>query len=111
METLVQEIVGESKANGTENRPSAASLSVEAPSDQPILAILAKLLEMANQYRREGAWSQAMDLYWILAEDHQGTPQSALARTALVEIATAYEQEGQRRRARFIYTRLLDQEQ
>jgi hypothetical protein len=108
METLVQEIVGESKANGTENRPSAASLSVEAPSDQ---AVLAKLLEMANQYRREGAWSQAMDLYWTLAEDHQGTPQSALARTALVEIATAYEQEGQRRRARFIYTRLLDQAQ
>lgn len=77
----------------------------EAP---PIdLAVLDRLLAMANAYRSEGHHRQAMELYWELAEDHPGTPQFDVARTVLLELAAAYERQGARRMARSIYERLL----
>lgn len=82
-----------------------APASEEArPVDQ---AVLARLLVMANAYRSEGLYRQAMELYWELAEDYPGTPQSDAARAVLLEIALGYEGSGVRHMARSIYERLL----
>lgn len=71
------------------------------------LAVLDRLLAMANAYRSEGHHRQAMELYWELAEEYPGTPQFDVARTVLLELAAAYERQGARRMARSIYERLL----
>ncbi|OGW51691.1 MAG: hypothetical protein A2V62_04810 [Nitrospirae bacterium RBG_19FT_COMBO_58_9] len=82
-----------------------APASEEArPVDQTVLAWL---LVMANAYRSEGLYRQAMELYWELVEDYPGTPQSDAARTVLLEIALGYGGSGVRHMARSIYERLL----
>lgn len=70
-------------------------------------AVLERLLAMAKIYWSEGNLWQAMDLYWELVEDFRGTPQSVEARSALLDMARAYENNGARREARSIYERLL----
>lgn len=75
---------------------------------QPVdRAVLERLLAMANVCRSEGHHRQAMELYWELAEDYPGTPQSDAARAVLLELASGYEDSGARHMARSIYERLL----
>lgn len=70
-------------------------------------AVLERLLAMANACRSEGRHRQAMELYWELAEDYPGTPQSDAARAVLLDLASGYEDSGARHMARSIYERLL----
>jgi lipopolysaccharide biosynthesis regulator YciM len=73
-----------------------------------IPASLDHLLTMAQCYRSEGKLRQAMDLYWMLLEDHPETTQAQGARSRLLELADVYEQDGLRHQARAIYERLGD---
>lgn len=65
------------------------------------------LLAMAHRYRRDGCLRQAMEMYWMLSEDHSGTTQALEAQGCLLELADAYEREDARRTARAVYERLL----
>lgn len=65
------------------------------------------LLAMAHRYRGEGNLRQAMEMYWILSEDHSETEQAQKAQESLLELAEAYERDGARHTARAVYERLL----
>jgi lipopolysaccharide biosynthesis regulator YciM len=73
-----------------------------------IFPSLDHLLTMAQRYRSEGKLRQAMDLYWVLLEDHPETTQAQGARGGLLELADVYEHDGLRHQARAIYERLSD---
>jgi hypothetical protein len=64
------------------------------------------LLAMAHQYHREGSVWQAMEMYWMLSEDHSGTAQSLDAQKSLFELAETYERDDSRHLARAVYERL-----
>lgn len=68
---------------------------------------LERLLDMAQQYRREGHLREAMDLFWELAEDYPATDEAAAAKAILLELATSYERNDAPHMARSIYERLL----
>jgi hypothetical protein len=70
--------------------------------------VLDHLVGMADMYARSGALRQAIELYFELAKDHDGTDQAALANDRLMVIAQKYEQNGEFRLARGIYERLLN---
>jgi hypothetical protein len=61
---------------------------------------------MAHQYHREGSVWQAMEMYWMLSEDHSGTVQSLDAQKSLFELAETYERDDSRHLARAVYERL-----
>ncbi|KAF2988725.1 hypothetical protein OGR47_20065 (plasmid) [Methylocystis sp. MJC1] len=65
------------------------------------------LLAMAHRYRSEGNVWQAMEMYWMLSEDHAGTAQSLEAERSLLELAETYEHDAQHL-ARALYERLSD---
>jgi hypothetical protein len=65
------------------------------------------LLAMAHQYRKEGNLRQAMEMYWMLLEDHSGTAQSLEAQESLLELAESYERDDGRHTARAVYERIL----
>jgi hypothetical protein len=71
------------------------------------LAILERLLAMAQTYRSEGSLRQAMEMFWELVEDFSETPQALVARKVLLDLAVHYERNGARREARSIYERLV----
>lgn len=66
------------------------------------------LLAMAHRYRHEGQLRQAMEMYWMLLEDHSSTAQALEAQKSLLELADAYEREDERHTARAVYERLCD---
>ncbi|MGC8643680.1 MAG: hypothetical protein ACP5XB_27795 [Isosphaeraceae bacterium] len=70
--------------------------------------VLDHLLGMADMYARTGALRQAVELYFELTKDHDGTDQAVLASDRLMAIAQKYEQNGEFRLARGIYQRLLN---
>jgi hypothetical protein len=51
-----------------------------------------------------------MELYWLLAEEHQETRQAATAKEVLLEMAEGYERRRAPFMARSIYDRLLTDE-
>lgn len=65
------------------------------------------LLAMAHRYRREGNLRQAMEMYWMLSEDHSGTAQALEAQECLLELAETYERDDERHTARAVYERIL----
>ncbi|VTZ25559.1 conserved hypothetical protein [Methylocella tundrae] len=65
------------------------------------------LLAMAQRYRSEGSRRQAMEIYWMLSEDHSETVQAQAAQDKLLELAHIYERDGSRHQARAVYERLL----
>ncbi|MEI7703338.1 MAG: hypothetical protein WCK73_01925 [Deltaproteobacteria bacterium] len=83
--------------------PPAAAPPPAAPSSP----VLARLLRMADAYRRSGAPHQAMEMYFELVEEHGETPEGILSRERLMAICEQYEQEGKMRQARSLYERLL----
>lgn len=98
------------KEPGSVEAAEAAQASRPPASEEALSvdqATLERLLAMANAYRSEGHHRQAMELYWELAEDYPGTPQSDAARTVLLALASGYEGSGARHIARSIYERLL----
>lgn len=108
------ELVMEATATESERKErevDEADVSAKTEELSPVdLALLGRLLEMANAYRSEGNLRQATVLYWALAEDYPGTPQSKTARVVLLELAAGYERNGARHMARSMYERLLGQE-
>jgi hypothetical protein len=72
-----------------------------------VVESLDHLLAMAQRYRDEGCVRQAMEIYWMLSEEHSETEQGQGAQDRLLELAGAYEREGYRRQARAVYERLL----
>ena len=85
--------------------PATAPCSQQPPGAER--ALLARLLNMADRYRDEGAIEQAKEMYFSLAESHADAPEAARARERLIEIAEHYEAGGQLRWARSMYERLL----
>ncbi|WP_315705134.1 MULTISPECIES: hypothetical protein [unclassified Bradyrhizobium] len=88
-----------------EQSPRQIALWQERRSDT-IHRSLDDLLAMAHRYRHEGCLWQAMEMYWMLSEDHYGTAQAMEAEGSLLELADAYKHEGARHAARAVYERL-----
>lgn len=82
------------------------SLFQEHRSDV-IVRSLDHLLAMAQRYRGEGNVRQAMEIYWMLSEEHSDTAQGQGAQERLLELAHVYESDGYRHQARAVYERLL----
>jgi len=72
--------------------------------------LLKRLLVMAGRYTGEGKLRQAMDLYWVLAEDHRGSAEADAAKARLLDMAEAYERHDATHMTRSIYERLLHAE-
>lgn len=70
-------------------------------------SLVGRLLGMAQQYQSEGNIRQATEMFWMLAEDYQGTPQADAAKATLLEMAEGYERNNTRHMARSMYTRLM----
>ncbi|MEI6226516.1 MAG: hypothetical protein WCS72_17355 [Deltaproteobacteria bacterium] len=77
------------------------------PPAAPPNPVLARLLRMADGYRRSGQPYQAIEMYFELVDDHGETPQGIQAREHLMAVCEQYEQEGKMRQARALYERLL----
>jgi hypothetical protein len=73
-------------------------------------SLLQRLLVMAQGYRADGDVRAAMELYWLLAEEHQESCQAATAKEVLLEMAEGYERRRAPFMARSIYERLLNDE-
>ena len=69
--------------------------------------MLARLLRMADAYRRSGAPHQAMEMYFELVERDGESAEGLMARERLMAICDEYEREGKLRQARSLYERLL----
>ncbi len=63
---------------------------------------------MAHRYHNEGRVWQAMEMYWMLSEDHSGTEQSLEAQTSLLRLAESYARSDALHMARAVYERLSD---
>ncbi len=92
--------------------PSAHSetrhpIRLESPSDV-VQRSLDDLLAMAHRYRREGSVWQAMEIYWMLSDDHPGTSQAFEAEKTLLELGEAYERDDSRHLARAVFERLSE---
>jgi hypothetical protein len=87
--------------------PSAShdSLFQEHRSEVAVRS-LDHLLAMAQLYRSEGNLRQAMEIFWMLSEDHSETVQAQGAQEGLLELAGLYERDGSRHQARALYERL-----
>lgn len=114
MESDRNEPVAESDATAAEATDSprieAGGSAQTAASAATNLAMLGRLLAMAQRYRKEGNCRQATELFWTLAEEHPQTPQAEAAKAALLELAEGYGRAGAQRMARSMYERLLDME-
>jgi hypothetical protein len=69
--------------------------------------LLHRLLAMAQGYRDGGDVRTAMDLYWLLAEEHQETREAVTAKEVLLEMAAGFERRRAPHMARSIYERLV----
>ncbi len=70
-------------------------------------SLLARLLRMADGYRRENAPRQAIHLYFQVMNEHPDSPEGKQAREWLLEIGEQYERNGELRQARSLYEQLL----
>jgi len=78
-----------------------------APAVEPPNPVLARLLRMADGYRRAGAPNQAIEMYFELVEQHGDSPEGRKAHAGLMELCDEYERAGKLRQARALYERLL----
>ena len=92
-------------AHAIAREPAAAAGHPSGSSDSGPL--LDHLLKLADEFRAKDALRQAMEIYFMLAEVHEDTPQGSQARQWLMAIAEHYEHIGGTRQARSIYERLL----
>ena len=79
--------------------------------DEPISPqrrqVLEHLLGMADVYARNGSLREAIELYFSLIIEHDGTEQSVQASDRIMAVALRYESNGELHLARGIYERLL----
>ena len=78
-----------------------------APPAPPSSPVLARLLRMADGYRRSGAPHQAIEMYFELVDQHGETAEGITAHARLMDLCEQYETEGKMRQARSLYERLL----
>jgi len=104
------------RARDTEMKQNSGSIVTERKSDSLLMesgaawendVLLYQLLAMAQGFRDGGDVRTAMDLYWLLAEEHQETLQAVTAKQVLLEMAAGYERRRAPHMARSIYARLL----
>jgi len=69
--------------------------------------LLDHLLGMADMYADNGSLRQAIELFFELVSDHEGTDHALLAGDRLMAIAQVYKDHGELHMARGIYERLL----
>ncbi len=79
----------------------------EVPPPPPSSPVLARLLRMADGYRRSGAPHQAIEMYFELVDRHGDTAEGEQAHARLMDVCEQYEREGKMRQARSLYERLL----
>jgi hypothetical protein len=96
-------------------RPALSTLHADCSTRPEVGAwendvLLYQLLAMAQGFRDGGDVRTAMDLYWLLAEEHQETRQAVTAKQVLLEMAAGYERRRAPHTARSIYERLLTDE-
>lgn len=87
--------------------PNGVSIERKRDSDCVNRALLPQVLTMAQGYRAAGDVRAAMDLYWLLAEEHQEAGQAAVARDELLDMAAGYVRRRAPHMARSIYERFL----
>jgi hypothetical protein len=87
--------------------PHLTAVAEEAMADPDRDRILSSLLRMADAYGRTGGLHQALELYFTLMREHDGTTQALDAEERVLKIAKGYEQSGELRQARSIYEQLL----
>ncbi|MGA7502420.1 MAG: hypothetical protein WBX00_37465 [Isosphaeraceae bacterium] len=79
--------------------------------DEPISPqrrqVLEHLLGMADVYARNGSLREAIELYFTLIIEHDGTEQSVQACDRIMTVAQRYESNGELHLARGIYERIL----
>ena len=79
--------------------------------DEPISPqrrqVLEHLLGMADMYARNGSLREAIELYFTLIIEHDGTEQAVQASDRIMAVAQRYESNGELHLARGIYERLL----
>ncbi|MEI7705195.1 MAG: hypothetical protein WCK73_11430 [Deltaproteobacteria bacterium] len=80
---------------------------VAPPPPDPSGPVRARLLRMADGYRRAGSPNQAIEMYFELAERDGETPEGQKARDGLMALCEEYERDGKLRQARALYERLL----
>jgi hypothetical protein len=85
--------------------PSASQFEPVSPQRSRLLG---HLIGMANLYARNGSTHQAIELYFELVTDHDGTDQASQACERLLGIAQRYEENGELHQARSLYERLLN---
>lgn len=73
-------------------------------------ALLGRLLQMAQRYRKEGNYRQATEMFWTLVYEHAETPEAAVAQAELLALAEGYERAGNQHMARSMYEKLMDLE-
>ena len=88
-------------------KQNSGSIVTERSSAWENDVLLHRLLAMARGYRDGGDVRTAMDLYWLLAEEHQETRQAVTAKEVLLEMAAGYERRRAPHMARSIYERLV----
>jgi lipopolysaccharide biosynthesis regulator YciM len=81
----------------------------ETSYSENVLPLLSHLLQMADDYHRNGSPHQAIEMYYELAERNAETPEGKHARSRLVKIAEEYERQGMPHEARSIYEHLLEE--
>ena len=69
--------------------------------------VLEHLFGMADTYVRNGMLREAIELYFTLIIEHDGTEQSVQASDRIMAVAQRYESNGELHPARGIYERLL----
>lgn len=87
--------------------PNGVSIVTNRDSDCANEGLLPQLLAMAQGYRVAGDVRAAMDLYWLIVEEHQETRQAPIAREVLWDMAAGYQRRRAPHMARSIYERLL----
>ena len=78
-----------------------------APPCEARNPMLWRLLKIADGYRAENDFHQAMAIYFEVAEKHPGTPEAFDAIERLLQIGNQYEEIGETHQAYGIYERLL----
>ena len=79
----------------------------EAPARDPRSKVLPRLMRMADSYLRTGALRQALEMYFDLYRNHEGSPEAAKAEDRILEVAAIHEENGELHLARAIYEQLI----
>jgi hypothetical protein len=85
---------------------SAPHITIEAPRD-PRSKVLPRLMAMADHYLKTGSLRQALEMYFDLYQNHEGSPEAAKAEDRILEVARIHEENGELHLARAIYEQLI----